>query len=118
MPKSKEYVLSSDDDSSENEEVKSKRKQKREIDDTGEKTSKKSKRESSENQDYTWDLGNNRQVTVRDFKGKIYVDIREMYFDKDGNLKPGKKGICLSVAQWRKLSAVIEDVDKAVHSKS
>lgn len=117
MPKSKEYV-SSDDDSSETEEVKSKRKQKREIDDTGEKTSKKSKRESSENEDGTWDLGNNRQITVRDFKGKLYVDIREMYFDKDGNLKPGKKGICLTVAQWRKLLSVMEDVDKVLHSKS
>jgi len=39
-----------------------------------------------------WDLGNNRQVNVRNFKGKYYVDIREMYYDKDGDLKPGKKG--------------------------
>jgi len=37
-------------------------------------------------------LGNNRQVNVRNFKGKYYVDIREMYHDKDGDLKPGKKG--------------------------
>jgi hypothetical protein len=29
---------------------------------------------------------------VRNFKGKYYVDIREMYYDKDGDLKPGKKG--------------------------
>lgn len=39
-----------------------------------------------------WDLGNNRQVNVRNFKGNFYVDIREMYYDKDGDLKPGKKG--------------------------
>jgi len=31
-------------------------------------------------------------VNVRNFKGKYYVDIREMYYDKDGDLKPGKKG--------------------------
>jgi len=37
-------------------------------------------------------LGNNRQVNVRNFKGKYYVDIREMYYDKEGDLKPGKKG--------------------------
>jgi len=37
-------------------------------------------------------LGNNRQVNVRDFKGKYYVDIREMYYDKEGDLKPTKKG--------------------------
>merc|ERR1712080_38424 len=26
-----------------------------------------------------WDLGNNKKVCVRDFKGKTYVDIREYY---------------------------------------
>lgn len=46
----------------------------------------------SEDEDTVWDLGNNRQVTVRNFKGSFYVDIREMYYDKDGDLKPGKKG--------------------------
>ena len=116
MPKSKEYV-STDDDSSE-EEAKSKKPKKREADETVEKIPKKTKKESTENEEAVWDLGNNRQVTVRDFKGKLYVDIREMYFDKDGNLKPGKKGICLNMAQWRKLLAVTEDVDKAVKSKS
>lgn len=30
---------------------------------------------------------------MRDFKGRLFVDIREMYYDKDANLKPGKKGI-------------------------
>lgn len=50
---------------------------------------KKAKKEDAES---IWDLGNNRQVNVREFKGKLYVDIREMYYDKDGDLKPGKKG--------------------------
>jgi hypothetical protein len=51
-----------------------------------------SKKTKSEDEDTIWDLGNNRQVNVRNFKGKYYVDIREMYYDKDGDLKPGKKG--------------------------
>ncbi|XP_076239513.1 single stranded-binding protein c31A [Calliopsis andreniformis] len=115
MPKSKEYV-SSDDDSSE-EEVQAKKKQKRQNDEKEEKVSKKPKKESVEDEDTVWDLGNNRQISVRDFKGKLYVDIREMYYDKDANLKPGKKGICLNMAQWRKLLSVVEDVDKAVKAK-
>ncbi|XP_076175351.1 single stranded-binding protein c31A isoform X1 [Ptiloglossa arizonensis] len=115
MPKSKEYV-STDDDSSE-EEVKPKKKQKREAEDKEEKVSKKPKKESKEEEDTAWDLGSNRQVSVRDFKGKLYVDIREMYYDKDANLKPGKKGICLNMTQWRKLLSVVEDVDKVVKSK-
>ncbi|XP_076655415.1 single stranded-binding protein c31A [Halictus rubicundus] len=116
MPKSKEYV-STDEDSSE-EEVRPKKKQKkRESEDKEAKVSKKPEKESQQNEDTAWDLGNNRQISVRDFKGKLYVDIREMYYDKDANLKPGKKGICLNMTQWRKLLSVVEDVDKAVKSK-
>ncbi|CAK9794585.1 Activated RNA polymerase II transcriptional coactivator p15 [Anthophora quadrimaculata] len=115
MPKSREYV-SSDDDSSE-EEVKPKKTQKRETEEKEEKVSKKPRKEVNENEDTVWDLGNNRQISVRDFKGKLYVDIREMYYDKDANLKPAKKGICLNMSQWRKLLSVVEDVDKIVKSK-
>lgn len=50
------------------------------------------KKAKTEDEESVWDLGNNRQVNVRNFKGKYYVDIREMYYDKDGDLKPGKKG--------------------------
>lgn len=50
------------------------------------------KKAKKENEETIWDLGNNRQVNVRDFKGKYYVDIREMYYDKEGDLKPTKKG--------------------------
>ncbi|XP_076628421.1 single stranded-binding protein c31A [Colletes latitarsis] len=113
MPKSKEFVSSNDDSS--DEEVKPKKK--REAESKEEKVSKKPKRESDEDENTVWDLGNKRQVTVRQFKGNLYVDIREMYYDKDKNLKPGKKGICLNVDQWRKLLTVVEDVDKAVKSK-
>lgn len=76
--------------------MKPRKKQKREIEEKEEKVSKKLKNESNKdesNKDTVWDLGNNRQISVRDFKGKLYVDIREMYYDKEANLKPGKKGI-------------------------
>ncbi|KAL6425291.1 hypothetical protein ACFW04_009485 [Cataglyphis niger] len=83
MPKSKEYVSDSDDSSEE-----SKKKKPRQTEDE-KPAPKKMKKEEEET---IWDLGNNRQVNVRDFKGKYYVDIREMYYDKEGDLKPGKKG--------------------------
>lgn len=67
-------------------EVKSSKKKRQDEDD---KPAKKAKKE---NEETIWDLGNNRQVNVRDFKGKYYVDIREMYYDKEGDLKPTKKG--------------------------
>ncbi|EZA61038.1 hypothetical protein DMN91_005163 [Ooceraea biroi] len=114
MPKSKAYVSDSDD-SSEEEVKHTKKKQKKEKE--TEEKAVSSKTTKSENEDTIWDLGNNRQVNVRNFKGKYYVDIREMYFDKDGDLKPGKKGICLTMQQWRKFMEVVEEVDTVAKAK-
>ena len=33
-----------------------------------------------------------RYVSVRDFKGKILIDIREYWMDSEGEMKPGRKG--------------------------
>jgi hypothetical protein len=38
-----------------------------------------------------WDLGNLRRVTLRNWKGKPWVDVREFY-GQEPDLKPGKKG--------------------------
>ena len=37
-------------------------------------------------------IGKMRYVSVRDFKGKTLVDIREYWMNPDGEMKPGKKG--------------------------
>lgn len=56
--------------------------------------SKKASSSTEDKQDDVWDLGNLKQVTVREFKGKTLIDIRTMYTDKSsGELKPTKKGI-------------------------
>lgn len=44
-------------------------------------------------------LGNKKFVDVREFKGKILIDIRE-YYEKNGEMLPGKKGISLNTEQW------------------
>ncbi|KAI5062157.1 hypothetical protein GOP47_0022696 [Adiantum capillus-veneris] len=59
------------------------------------------------------ELSGHRKVTVRSFKGKVYVDIREFY-TKDGKDLPGKKGISLSLDQWEVLRDNVEAIDKAV----
>ncbi|NXH11232.1 TCP4 polymerase, partial [Bucco capensis] len=41
-------------------------------------------------------IGKMRYVKVACFKGKILVDIREFYTDKDGSVKPGRKGTAAS----------------------
>ncbi|KAM6232409.1 activated RNA polymerase II transcriptional coactivator p15-like isoform 3-T3 [Porphyrio hochstetteri] len=38
-------------------------------------------------------IGKMRYVSVRDFKGKILIDIREYWMDQEGEMKPGRKGV-------------------------
>ncbi|XP_009892296.1 PREDICTED: activated RNA polymerase II transcriptional coactivator p15-like [Charadrius vociferus] len=59
-------------------------------------------------------IGKMRYVRVSCFKGKVLVDIREFYTDKEGSMKPGRKGIALSAEQWNQLKEIVPDIDAAV----
>ena len=60
----------------------------------------------------SWSLGNMKFAKVREWKGKMYVDIREFYVDKSSmETKPGKKGISLTVEQYQKLKEIISEID-------
>ena len=61
-------------------------------------------------------LGGNRFVTVRQFRGKLLIDIRQYYEDAKagGALKPTPKGISLSREQYDTLKRVMPAVDKRV----
>lgn len=62
-----------------------------------------------------WDLGGDKLLRVKTFKGRTLVDIREFYEDKSsGEKKPGKKGISLNVGQWEKLVESIEQIKQSV----
>lgn len=56
-----------------------------------------------------------RLVSVKTFKGSVYVGIRD-YFKKSttGQLIPTKKGIDLKVDDWRRLKCNMQRVDDAV----
>ncbi|KAI0373494.1 PC4-domain-containing protein [Pilatotrama ljubarskyi] len=56
------------------------------------------------------DLGKKRRATVRQFKGATFLDIREFYGD-DNDLKPGKKGISLAKEQWEALKNNSDIID-------
>ena len=60
------------------------------------------------------DLSGKKYVSVREFKGKTLIDIREFY-EKEGNLLPGKKGISLSVEQYNNLKKAIESIDSQLN---
>ncbi|CAL0319730.1 hypothetical protein TanjilG_03582 [Lupinus angustifolius] len=63
------------------------------------------------------EISKNRRVSVRNWQGKIVVDIREFY-QKDGKQLPGKKGISLTMDQWNVLRDHIEEIDEAVNENS
>ncbi|ESK97069.1 hypothetical protein Moror_6290 [Moniliophthora roreri MCA 2997] len=65
---------------------------------------------NSEGDSYV-DLGKKKRATVRSFKGKPLVDIREFYGD-EGQEKPGKKGISLTDEQWEMLKKSMPIIDR------
>ena len=58
-------------------------------------------------------LEGKKKVSIRKFKGQIYVDIRE-YYEKDGEEKPSKKWISMKPELWEKLKSRISDIDSAI----
>ncbi|XP_074808523.1 activated RNA polymerase II transcriptional coactivator p15 isoform X2 [Natator depressus] len=100
MPKSKELVSSSSSGSDSDSEVDKKAKRKKQA--APEKPVKKQKtgesskgaassKQSSNRDENMFQIGKMRYVSVRDFKGKVLIDIREYWMDQEGEMKPGRK---------------------------
>ncbi|GLI65550.1 hypothetical protein VaNZ11_009112, partial [Volvox africanus] len=62
------------------------------------------------------DLGGNKRLSISRFQGRLSVDLREFY-EKNGEMLPGKKGIALSPPDWATLSSHLHDVDAALTHK-
>jgi len=90
----------------------------------GNKKKKEKKEENEEEKDIevTKDeiiihLDNKKRLTLRKFKGKLLIDIREYYYDKmDGTFKPGKKGIALNKENWDNIKKHISDIDEGIEN--
>ncbi|KAI1233254.1 Activated RNA polymerase II transcriptional coactivator p15, partial [Lamprotornis superbus] len=72
-----------------------------------------SSKQSSNRDENMFQIGKMRYVSVRDFKGKVLIDIREYWMDQEGEMKPGRKGISLNPEQWNQLKEQISDIDDA-----
>ena len=81
---------------------------------------KEKKEENEENDDIivgekeeAFCLDKKKRVTVHKFKGQLKVDIRE-YYEDNGIMKPGKRGLSLNLDNWNKLKDFIEKIDEAI----
>merc|ERR1711862_885503 len=71
--------------------------------------------EEEEEVEPVWEIGARRKVRVSQFKGKLYVNIREYYIDKaTGEEKPGNKGIALPIDQWDSLVKLVPKVNRSI----
>ncbi|ODV83800.1 hypothetical protein CANARDRAFT_183515, partial [[Candida] arabinofermentans NRRL YB-2248] len=57
--------------------------------------------------------GEKKRVSVRKFRGKTLIDIREFYQKNDAWL-PGSKGISLTEEQWVALVTKASEINKAM----
>ncbi|KAI0982567.1 hypothetical protein GJ496_000758 [Pomphorhynchus laevis] len=72
---------------------------------------KKPAKASSEDEN-KFELSKTRFVSISEFRGNQYVDIREYYTDSNGELKPTKKGISLKPEQWKTLLNFADKINK------
>jgi uridine kinase len=58
-----------------------------------------------------------RRVTVSEFKNQTLISIREYYKDDSGKMRPGKKGIALTMEQYNNLLAAAPLLEEVLKGK-
>ncbi|KAG6986573.1 hypothetical protein G7Y79_00077g099650 [Physcia stellaris] len=76
----------------------------------------KRKLPSDEKKEQFWELSDRRRVSVNEFNGQTLVNIRE-YYEKDGQMLPGKKGISLTMPQFNALLALLPELEAVLAAK-
>ncbi|KAL1835790.1 hypothetical protein VTJ49DRAFT_6054 [Mycothermus thermophilus] len=64
-----------------------------------------------------WEIGKNRRIGFSEFKGSTLVNIREFYTAPNGELKPGKKGISLTLEQYKALLKVLPELNASLQAE-
>lgn len=58
-------------------------------------------------------IGTDVYVQAQEFKGKHYVSIRQWY-EEEGELRPGRKGINLKIEEWNEMIAKLGDIQDEI----
>ena len=66
----------------------------------------------SENNEPQWQLSADKLIKIREFKGKLYIDIRQYYNGPNGDLLPTKKGVSLTPEIYQKFKNLIGEIDE------
>jgi len=53
------------------------------------------------------------RIEKSEFKGKIYVGIRQWY-DDNGEMKPGNKGINLTIEEWQEIVSKLDEIQQEI----
>lgn len=59
-------------------------------------------------------MGDNKFVTVSQFRGRRSVHIRQFFTDMNNITRPTKKGLVLTTHEWRNLTQIVDDVNKTL----
>ena len=59
--------------------------------------------------------GRAKYVTVRNFRGQVYVDIRD-YYESGGQYFPSKKGITLAAREFKAVMSLSKNITRAIYS--
>jgi len=112
MSKSKDFI--SDSESASDDDEPKQKKTKKVAEKKPAPKSKAAAKSSNSGEEKKYEIGRMRYVSVSEFRGKKMISIREYYQADDGEERPGKKGISLSVEQWQKLKSHMDDVDEDI----
>ncbi|GAB7352251.1 hypothetical protein MBLNU459_g2720t1 [Dothideomycetes sp. NU459] len=63
-----------------------------------------------------WEISAKRRIQISKFSGKQMINIREFY-EKDGKILPGKKGISLSIEQFSTFVELLPQIEEVLKSK-
>ena len=59
-------------------------------------------------------LSQSKQVQVYTFNDRVLIDIRNFFLTDAGDITPTKKGIALTIPQWKRLKAATRDIDARI----